>query len=134
MTIHLVNNTEFKVTLDPIESSENPPSVSFQITARIKMPFQETALRINDCWITYDCLREFETQLANLRYTQEGKADLISMNNALVFSISRKANVSTFSVHSSDTVGLTASTIRVNGYATEINDFHHAIASYAKWW
>ena len=134
MTIHFVSNAELKVALDPIESSENPQSVSFNIDAHLKMPFQESVLRIKACWISHDCLNDFQIQLSKLRHSENGKANLVNMSGAPVISIEREGNTSVVSVHSADTAGVTASTIRVNGYASELDDFHHNLDTYAKWW
>jgi len=134
MALALTTSRELQIELEPARIENRIPSVAFDIRVVLSMPFQETLIRIKECWFSHEALNQFEEELADLRSTEDGKATLANMSELPIIEISRTGNAIVTTVRSSDTVGMSATTLQMNGYAVEVAEMLEHIRNYEKWW
>ncbi len=134
MTLRLSTSPELCITLDPVRVEDHVPSIAFDVTALLEMPFQQTRLFIKERWFSHASLNEFEAELVELISMSEGFARLRDLSDRDVIVIERRQNTITTRVYSTDTTGMTSSMIEVNGYSSEIEELWSALHSYEKWW
>jgi len=132
--LELVNEPEFYLTLDPVDSDDNYPSVAFNIGASFSMPFQQSTIALKECWISHDALNKFEKELTALRDCVTGSATLQDMNDVPVVTVERNANKITTRVQASDIADMGKVILEVYGYSSEISSMLQRIKDYPKWW
>jgi len=134
MTLRLSTSPELCITLDPVRVEDHVPSIAFDVTALLVMPFQQTRLFIKERWFSHASLNKFEAELVELISMSEGFARLRDLSDRDVLVIERRQNTISTRVYSTDTTGMTSSMIEVNGYSSEIEELWSALHSYEKWW
>jgi hypothetical protein len=134
MALVLTTSKELQIVLEPVQVEDRYPSVAFDVRARLVMPFQETTVVVKECWFTHEALNQFEDKLADLRSLEFGKVALLNMSEFPVLEISREGNATVTTIRSTDTMGMSSSTIQVKGYAQDIAVMLEHLRSYEKWW
>jgi hypothetical protein len=134
MNLALISSAEFEVTLDTVQVDDRIPSVAFDVTANLHLPFQTANVTIKQCWFTHAALNEFEQQLSALRSQESGAATLLNMSDCPILKVMRQGDEIKMSIQASDTVGMSLTTIEMNSYASEIAEIYEHLHSCAKWW
>ena len=133
-TLVLLNDDQARLTLDPVDASDNPPSTSFNLLFSWSMPFQSCVIEHRECWFAHDELCRFEANLSELTTTSSGKTVLKNMSDIDVLTLTRDGDNVQVRFHASDTSGLGNVVFTVATYALELNSILFRFRSYPKWW
>jgi hypothetical protein len=134
MTLILISDSELHLSFDPTGIEERIPSVGFDVVADFSMPFQQTTLRIKDCWFTHEALRSFENKLQALKDCDLGEAVLSNMSDFPILRIARSGEKITTTISSTDSSGIGISSLTVSGYSSEIPQMLCKLRAFEKWW
>ena len=134
MIIDLSTSYEFQLLLDPLDSSEDFPSVLFRVHAKVSMPSWQAAIESTGSWFSYESLNAFEQSLRSLVRSTEGVASLTDMDDMPVIVITRNGNQTCVRVTVQDSINMASSCVEVSGYASELVSLAERLTDYPKWW
>jgi len=134
MSLVLCSSAELKVSLDPTRVEDQVGSVAFDLVAEASMPYQQARISAQECWFTHEALSNFESQVSELRYGQQGSATLLDMSERPVITLKRSDAALITIISTADTLGMVRSTIEVRGYASELEQLLEQFKSYPRWW
>jgi len=134
MIIDLTTSQEFKLTLEPVDSSDVYPSVSFKVEATVSMPSWQATIEAKECWFSYESLNYFEKSLKHINGSSEGSASLVDLDGTPIIEITRLGNEISTRVTAKDSVNMGSSSVQINGYAPEIAQIIEKLRDYPKWW
>lgn len=134
MTIVLIDSPELRLTLDPVRTEDTVPSVAFDVTAQLMMPFQTATLLIKECWFSHDELNAFEGALLIMLGEHDGTAQLANLSEKTILQFTKEGDELRTVFTMADTIGMAETTLKLNGYASEAHQIHSNLSSYEKWW
>jgi len=130
----LLNDDQARLTFDPVDAADNPPSTSFNLMFSWSMPFQSCMIEHRECWFVHDELCRFEAKLSELTAASTRKIVLQNMSGVDVLTLTRDGNNVQVRFHASDSSGLGNVVFTVETYALELSSILSRLRSYPKWW
>ena len=134
MKLVLGTSPALRISLNPVRTEDQIPSVAFDLLVEVAMPFQGARITSNERWFSYEALNAFEAQLSNLRDMELGSATLQDMSERPVVDIAREGNEITMAVRIADTTQSVTTVVEVRGCAPEVATLYEQLASFPKWW
>ena len=132
--IEICKSRELVITLNPVEIEERVPAVSFDVVAEMNLLYQKARIEIQSCWIKYDELNRFESELSNLIQQESGSIVLSDSKQKPILTISRDGNGINFIVEAIDTMYLGKARIEVPGNVSELQEVLDRFKNYPKAW
>lgn len=132
--IEICKSRELVITLNPVEIEERVPAVSFDVVAEMNLSYQKARIEIQSCWIKYDDLNKFESQISDLIQQESGSVVLSDSKNKPILTIGREGNGINFIVEAIDTMHLGKARLEVPGHASELQEVLDRIKDYPKTW
>jgi len=132
--IELCRSEEFIITLDPVEVEEQISSVSFDVVAEMNLTYQRARIEFQSCWIKMNALARFEDQLSELIKQESGAVVLANFKKQPVITINRTGSEIDIIVDTTDTMGFGKATVKVPGYASELEEILGRLKAYPKTW
>jgi hypothetical protein len=130
----LLDNSQVRLQFDPVDVSDNPPSVAFDVTLHWNMPFQQVTLLDRERWFEDEYLRRFESEIVAFSNRQADAACLVNMSNAPMLQIERNGSTAIIQVHAADSATLGTFTFTIKADANAIGQICASLRGYAKWW
>ena len=130
----LIYDDQARLIFDPVDTADNPPSISFNISFAWAMLFQSCTIEHRECWILLDELDRFESELSNLLTTTNGETVLRNMSEMPVLMLSRDGNSAVVRYHAADKSGKGDVVFAISTYAQQLSEMENRLRSYPKWW
>jgi tRNA threonylcarbamoyladenosine modification (KEOPS) complex Pcc1 subunit len=130
----LLNDGESQLCLDPVDVSDNPPAVSFNIDFSWTTQFQSCRIGVKECWIDHDALLRFEAELEALAEREDALARLTDMDEQSVVEVEREQERVVIRICAQDSNPLGHVVFTIFTYVWNAQEMLRRLQEYPKWW